>query len=446
MTTSTPKATFNNTIHRYDFREEQITITLDRFDQGRDGDIRCELEITYLGKQLKPPTRTNLLAERTISSLVKSLAERTKGADIDWDSVLGKVVTNSIARYRQGDPPVDLTKISGWRSRPRFMLFPFLESSGDTILFADGGSGKSTIALLMGVMVATGCPLLPNTVINETGNVLYLDYEADDITHAERLTAVRNAFDPPLEIPEGSMIYKRMYAPLHEAVDDLLRYIGEHEIKLVIVDSLGRARGGAPEGSEETLRVFNALARLQVPRLLIDHLSKDAIFNGNGNSRPIGSIYTHNNARLTWSLTAAESHLEDQPGYGYHAIQMINHKNNNGRLHGRRSYSLTYYNDDAERLTQIYVSEIDPSTVPDFLKLQPIYQRARMMLEEQGEATSDQLAEWLNAKKAEVERQLVAHPELFWRETRDAAWNIIRQESIVSEEQQPQFWQEEGSE
>lgn len=438
MAASTPKATFNNTIHRYDFPEEGVTFQLDRFDQTRDGDIRCEVEIWHLGGRLLSPSRTNLLAERTLSGLATALSKKTDKLELDWPAMIGKVAVASIARYRQGDPAVDLTKVDVWRERPRFMLWPFVQASGDSILFADGGTGKSTMALLMAVCVATGRPLLPETELYQTGNVLILDYEADEIDHAERLRAVCDGFDPPLEVPEGAIHYKRMYAPIHEAIDDLLRLIAEKDIKLVVVDSLGRARGGAPEGSEETLRAFNALARLRVPRLLIDHLSKDAIFNGNGNTRPIGSIYTHNNARMTWSLTAADSHIEDdQSSNSYHSIQLINHKNNNGRLLGRRTYSLTYYNDAQERLQALYVNAVDPSTIPDFLKLQAIFKRAKMMIQEQGPASTESLADWLNAKKSEVERQLVAHPEMFWREgsVSSGLWQLHPDEATVSGQQ-----------
>lgn len=448
MAVSTPRVTFNNNVHRYQFQDESVTLTLDRFDQGRDGALNCELEIAGRSGLLKPPSRTNLLAERTLSSLAKALAAKTKGdlTELDWDDILGIVAYQSVKRFRSGDDPVDLTTVSGWRERPRFLLWPFLESTGDTILFADGGSGKSTIALLLAVMVATGVEILPETKINATGNVLFLDYEADEQTHAERLEAIRAGYDPPLAIPPGAVIYKRMYAPLHEAVDDLVKYIAKHDIKMVVVDSLGRARGGAPEGSEETLRVFNALARLQVPRLLIDHLSKDAIFNERGNSRPIGSIYTHNNARLTWSLTAADSHIRDSLDAAYHSIALINHKNNNGKLQGRRTYSLTYYTDGEERLQQIFVSALDPSTVPDFVRLLPLWQRCKMTIEEQGPSTTEQLAEWLNAKKAEIERNLVAQSGIFWRDVQDGVtyWQLHVEEATV--QQAEMQWYEAGSE
>lgn len=444
MAASTPKATFNNSVHTYHFESEVVTFTLDRFDQGRDGAINCEMEVTGHGGMIRPAMRVNLLAERTITSLAKSLGERTKDQGLDWEAMLGIVTNASVKRYRSGDAEVDLTEVTGWRERPRYLLWPFIESSGDTILFADGGSGKSTVAMLIAVMVATGSELLPQTRIYATGPVLYLDYEADEITHAERLTAICNGVEPALQIPKGAIIYKRMFAPLHESVDDLIKLIAKYGVTMVVVDSLGRARGGAPEGSDETLRAFNALARLQVPRLLIDHLSKDAIFNGRGHSRPIGSIYTHNNARLTWSLTAADSHLDDSLDDGFHSIQLINHKNNNGKLQGRRTYSITYYNDNEQRLTGLYVSPLDPSTVPDFMKLQPLWKRCRSMIQEQGPATSEQLAEWLGAKKSEVERALVAQPNDFWRDNQQGGtyWQLQAETANVQQQAELQWFDE----
>lgn len=437
MAASTPQVSFSDVLHRYIFKEESVEFSLERFDQGRNGEIKAEMRVDYLGKMIRPPSTINLLAERTVESAAKLLANRAGGdSSIDFSAMLMLITAKSVERYRGGLPPVDLTTVSGWRERPRYMLWPYVEASGDTVMFADGGSGKSTLALIMAVCVATGVTLLPECRVDQTGNVLYLDWEADEQDHAERLAAIRAGVDPYLEIPEGAIMYKRMTASLSESVEELRKHIAQNQIKLVVIDSIGRARsGGGVESSEDTIKLFNAIRRLGTPTLCIDHMSKEGVFTERGGTRPIGSTYTHNNARLTWSVTAGDSRMDeitDDDTSSMHTVQLTNHKNNNGKLNRRRTYSLQYFTDDHDRLQSIFVQPIDPSTVPAFLKLLPLWQRCRALLQEHVGADSAQLAEWTGAKRAEVERNLAGQPGTFYLAS-DDRWYLVAQNANVGQ-------------
>jgi len=64
--------------------------------------------------------------------------------------------------------------------------------------------------------------------------------------------------DGGFDIPDGLLFYCTEVAPLAEAAPDLRCFIAERDVGLIIVDSVGLARGGAPESSEDTLRFFRA--------------------------------------------------------------------------------------------------------------------------------------------------------------------------------------------
>jgi hypothetical protein len=89
----------------------------------------------------------------------------------------------------------------------------------------------------------------------------------------------------------------------------------------VIVDSLGAAKAGEPEGAESSIALFTAARSFGVPWIGIDHISKATSNPTSGKGRPYGSTYTHNLARLTWSLEQAE----EQEADGF-AVVLTNHK------------------------------------------------------------------------------------------------------------------------
>jgi hypothetical protein len=145
----------------------------------------------------------------TRTSLAKALTERLP---FDWQGALLQAAHRAVQARRVGEPTVDLTQVSARETR--WLLWPFVEYGGPTVLFADGGTGKSVLALMMAYSVASGKPLLGNPQ-GPPHNVLYLDWETDAQTHAERLRAIHSAYafgaDPP------AVYYKRMSGSLAES-------------------------------------------------------------------------------------------------------------------------------------------------------------------------------------------------------------------------------------
>jgi hypothetical protein len=148
-----------------------------------------------------------------------------------------------------------------------------------------------------------------------------------------------------------------MSASLAEAAESIRRDISELGIGFVVVDSLGAARAGEPESAEVTIKMFNAARSLGVPWLGIDHVTKSG---GKGSTRPFGSTYTHNLARLTWSAEKAQ-----QEGQKSLVIQLTNQKRKNGRLLGRVGCRIDFEIGAGERLSAVTFRTSRLSEVPE---------------------------------------------------------------------------------
>ncbi len=350
MSIEVPTLTVVGDVYQFCWPVTGVEMTIDRLSEAKEG-LQSEVTVAQtLGDTpgLLHYARLNLLSTTTRASLVKALGARAEG--IDWAAALEQACLLTVSRYRLGEPVIDLRTVdlnggTHWRIRP------FVEEAAATILFADGGTGKSLFGLALGVTQATGEPVL-GELSGDKGPVLYLDWEADEDTHAERLAAIcagAQLTEPP------AIYYRRMTASLKESVPYVRRDIAQLGIKLVIVDSLGAAKGGEPEGADSSIALFGAARSFGTPWIGIDHITKAASSPTSGKGRPYGSTYTHNLARLTWSLEQADEQNAD----GF-AVALTNHKRNNGRLLPRQGYQVTLDVEDAtDRLRCVHFKPID---------------------------------------------------------------------------------------
>ncbi len=351
MSIEVPTLTVVGDVYQFAWTETGVAMTMDRLAEAKDG-IQSEITVALtLGERpgLLHYARLNLLSTQTRSALVKALMARAEG--IDWAAALEQACLLAVTRYRTGEPVIDLRTVD-LDNATRWRIRPFVEDAAATILFADGGTGKSLFGLALGVTQATGKPVL-GQLVGEPGAVLYLDWEADEVTHAERLDAICHG----AQIKDGieAVLYRRMVASLKESISNVRRDIAQHQIKLVIVDSLGAAKGGEPEGADSSIALFTAARSFGCPWIGIDHITKAATSPTSGKGRPYGSTYTHNLARLTWSLEQADQ--QNDQGF---SVALTNHKRNNGRLLPRQSFSVILENiPETDRLRCVRFTSID---------------------------------------------------------------------------------------
>lgn len=378
------------------WQDEQVLITLDRlYEKGADVfaeiEVRCSRDVD---NALLHHARMNIVSTQTRASVIKALAARIPESEIDWGAAIEMVCHLGLRQWREGEPVLDLREVAP-RAGSRFLLAPYVEYGGPTILFAEGGTGKSLFGLAIAASIASGEPIL-GIVPSQREGALYLDWESDAETHADRLRAI--CAGRHLIVQTAPVFYRRQAASLSEAAPHIRRVIAEKQIGFVIIDSMGLARGGEPESAESTLRLFNAARSLGVPWLGIDHVTKNG---GTDQTKPFGSIYTVNAARMTWRLDQVE-----QSGHGHVVLAASNHKANNGTIEKRRGYDVEIRSDSDGRPTMVAYADRDLRDVPGMLpKLGQPQQIAEVLRTNRSAMAVEDIQRSLEAEDITVSRE-----------------------------------------
>lgn len=345
----------------YTFRWDDgaVSITLNRIADGRS-DTSAEITVSTT----LPPAagvlewgRINLSAMTTRSSLAKALTDRMPA--FDWQGALLQAAHTAVTRRRQGDPSVDLWPVP--RRENRWLLWPYVEYGGPTVLYAKGDSCKSVLALAMAISVASGHSLLGKPV-GPPVPVLYLDWETDAETHAERLRALCNAnlfgCDPP------QVRYRRMHTALADAAPDIRREVQARKMGMAVVDSVSYAVGAGIDINEQATasQFYIAAGILKIPVLAVSHIRKGR-FESDDDSTPFGSVYWINGARVVWQLDTVKEEASHVA-----LIRFIQRKANNTMRWHQHGYHLTFQpiGEDNDELAGIKLSRLDLATVPQF--------------------------------------------------------------------------------
>lgn len=296
---------------------------------------------------------------------------------------------------------------------PRWLLEPLIESSPQcTILFADGGIGKSLFGLHLCVSLTTGievCGFKPQAQCA----CLVADWEADEDTHAERLRAIAKG----LGIPVPDVYYLKLVGPLREELPAVKAAIAEYGIGFVMLDSLGMARGGEAESADTARDLFSAMRELNVPCLGIDHITKAAANNG-GADKPFGSVYTHNLARRTYSMTKTRG-IDDSM-----EVALTNKKANNGSAVMDHKILVTFtQNPETGRLDAVtFESQTGFSTGPSEPRA---IDRIMRCLREHGALTPAEIADITGIKVASVRSRCHEVLDVWVTKEPNGAWRLL---------------------
>ncbi len=377
------KATYLPDTHIYQYPD--LEITLDRFvEEAREG-VKCHILITssrapHAG--LLHQGRFNLEAAQSRTQLTNKLHSRALEGwhdDTDFGAVLEEVCYQSLKRWREGDPLIDLRTYER-PQRARWLLEPYVEYGGPTVMFARGKSGKSFLATGMCMSIAAGAVVVGIPMI-EPAPCLYLDWETDEATHKERLDALMRGHG--IDRLEAPIYYRRQVASISDSADHLRKEIATKGIQFAVIDSLGFARGGDPIAAEPTLRAFNAMRSLGIPILVTDHQSKDAIENKA--DVPYGSIYTENASRRLYRLTGHDLEPTEQGVYRK-VLAVENTRSNNGRTYPRHAYEMTFINDADDGLVEATIHRTDITQFTEFADQLTAVDRIELILRAQNGA------------------------------------------------------------
>jgi hypothetical protein len=325
----------------------------------------------------------NLSSPAARAGRARDLAARSAAPEIDFGHHLEELCQRVLASERGGQPAILLRNVP----RPTADLtiaidgFPILRDH-PSIMFADGGTGKSTLALYFaGELERRGV------------SVLYLDWELDAATNRLQLERLFGEDMPDVK-------YRRCDRPLVIEVDGIAQQVRECAIDYVICDSISFATDGPPEAAETAQRFFRALRQLRVGSLNLAHINKGE----HGDRKPFGSSFWFNGCRACWYAERAETSNAD----GELNLALLNRKNNLGRLQSGIGFDIQF---DGDR-TRIVPGDVTANA--QLAAKLPLLQRMKQALR-RGPKTLAALAEELDGNVDTIDRYVRRHSLVFSR-------------------------------
>lgn len=327
-----------------------VTLSFGQFRESSDG-IHGEVSIVsgVLGEIHWG--RLNLASTSGREGLVRKLDQAAPG--LPWRPILERACRQAARDLRTGEPVVPLVPRLADES-VRYLVPKLLLAGETNIIFADGGSGKSLLALAIARAVSTGTALPGGLVPSAPARGLFLDYESHRPEHEDRLARLEEAGSPPADLP---ILYRAMTRPLADEAGTIRGEIDRHNIGLVIVDSLAPACGPEPDGADAVVRTMTALRSFApATRLVLAHVTKQAAEQRSGLVKPFGSAFVFNLARNIWELRKA-----DEDGGADLVIAAFHRKSNAGRLYPPLGFRFTFH----DGMTTLHAHDIGQA--PDLL-------------------------------------------------------------------------------
>jgi hypothetical protein len=398
--------------------ELAIELSVDRLSRTR-GDLSGEVSVAFG----MPGTRSsdgnlhaarfNLSSGPARGSLAKTLAKRSGTEDVDWEDLLEDFCRRVMSAERQGSP-IEFVGDRPTRIAPAWQLDPILPSEKPTILYGEGGTGKSTLATAIAVSVETGVAVIEGW-IPRRAPVLYLDWETSPDDVDEHVKGVARGANIPGKV---TLRYRRCFGPLADQTDEIARLVATEGIGLLVVDSIGLAAGSSSDGtdaSESAIRLFAAFRAIGTTVLAIDHVSKGDALDPTKPARPYGSIYKTNLARATFELRRAT------PMGDIARVGVYNTKSNVRSLLPPMGLELEHRDDGVIRY-----SPFDIAMDAELGRKASVWDRARAVLAD-GPMADDELAEELDVKANVLRSTLsrVAKQGLVERLPSSKKWSLI---------------------
>ena len=261
--------------------------------------------------------RLGLLSRSGIKGCVDLCRRRVVNMDAEtWEHLIDDVCDRALNSQRTRIAPRIVGLKEPERERPVYQVWPLLPSHQPSIIYGQGGIGKSWLAVYLAALVDNG--ITRNGLNADVGRTLYVDWETDRDTIEGRAWAIKQG--EPQIAPEWGLAYQQAQGPLTDWIDDLANHVDREQFDLVVIDSVGMALGGDANDAQTVLAFFGALRQLDATTLLIDHMGKGPEAADRG---AFGSVYKRNSARSVWEMRQAEGEL---------TIGLYHRKANNSKL------------------------------------------------------------------------------------------------------------------
>jgi hypothetical protein len=369
-------------LYTVSFSSYRIHFRFDRLSNAGTG-VSAELTVKLGETELLGETSISLKSDSSRDKISKTL--KGLAASFPWKRLLERACTATCKRYQQGSPIIVLEPAAD--VHVPFLLNPFIHRGHPSMFYAPGGSLKSYLALYLALLVSHGAE--QHGVAAVQVPVLYLDWELNAATVGGRLKALRTGHP---ELAAYVPFYRRCERPLHHEAATIARYVAEHGVELLILDSALMACGADLNKPETAEQLNRALRQIGCASLLLAHVPK---LTAEGRERSaFGSIFFRELARNVWELERADA---ESP-----ARVILSHtKHNFTAQHAPLVFQFTF---EAE---SVRITARDPNDEPAFEEKMPLANRIRRFLEQDGDLhTAEEIAQGLKAKLGSVKATL----------------------------------------
>lgn len=372
--------------------------------------IFAEFTVLDGEKTLCEGHRVNLNGDKArVAKKVHEYDGRFKLAD--WTILIESTSVLVLRRYREGEP-LRLLNAGTPVEDLSYQLSPLVFQRKTTILYGDGGLGKSSLALLCGMLVSTGESLAGLSAV--PGRVLFVDYEDSWDVHVRRMRAIA-ACHPQLKAAD--VRYQAHHEPLWNIVPMLLRRVQTEQISFLILDSLAAATCG-DSSAEAATKAFRALRMLNLGALVLAHIPKAT--EQQQESGIYGSVFFKNFARSTWELRK-----EQEVGADVSILGLFNRKSNLSRLHPPLGLTVRQNGTNSS----IQYEPCDLGETIELAKGLPVASRIVNFLEKDGSLYSAKdIAEAIEIPIGTVKTTLSRHNKMKWHsigEGRETKWCVL---------------------
>ena len=359
--------------YTFTFYNQRLRATVDRLDPVRST-IKAALLIETLEKHAVLYDGAWELTSALYTRRLVDLAEKI-APGLPWGNIFDAISRHTIDHYETGNPWVCLADMPPPSETVEYLIKPILESGTTTLLFADGGSGKSWLATAISTMVATGRPMGGLIAGQGPTNVAYLDWESSEEVYWRRVNGLCGSMGVP--IPQ-TVFYRQLSGRLTSFTRDVKTWCQSQEIGLIVIDSAALAAGEA-ETSADATRLFEAIREIDVTALVVAHVPKaDA-------SRPFGSVFMRNGPRSVWKLE------RDSESDGALTIAARHVKSNNTALQAPLGWQFTFRDDGRT----VDFQPTDPNVIAEIEATRPVKHRIAEILGIQGAMWATEIAEQL---------------------------------------------------
>lgn len=379
---------YEKTILGYDFEweEEKIDIRVGKL-KFKDGTLKGEVIVkTSLPGYHEHLHQAvfNFSSTRAKEELVRTLKKLCE--EVDWDVIIEQLRVYVLRLYQQGEPVIELTYQQEVQP-PAYIVYPLILKNQISLVFGNGGVGKSTLALLLSVYAQGAKGNLGIQAQQSVQSVLYLDYETDKDAILWQFKNILAG----MESNGYTLQYRKCSIPLAEDIENIKQVVWQTNAGLVIVDSVGAACGSDLNEAHTANSLTLALRSLNTTCLLISHTSKEK----QNKKTPYGSVYFYNNARNIWEVKKMQEAGKDEI-----LIGLFHRKANLSKLHKPIGLKFIYLEDKIE------VRRQDINEVEEFAKEISLKERIISLLKEKGLLTATEIAEHLGVDPHEVRSRL----------------------------------------